>query len=505
MRRLPLPACLTATYAAFAVLSGGALANDWPTKGWKVATPESAGLDSGKLAEALIHIRNATPNAHGIFLEMNGKAVLDTSFYPYDGSETHNLASVTKSVVTTLIAIAAGQGKLRLDQPVLDFFKDRKIANRDERKERITVRHLTGMVSGLACVGEHDEPTLHEMNASADWVQFALDLKMVAEPGTTFSYCSPGMHLLSAILQKATGQTALDFARQNLFQPLGITESDWPADPQGITHGWGDLRLYARDAAKIGYLWLNNGQWDGRQIVSPEWVKASASFQIATGSYWGDDYGLGWWIDREQDIPHYAAAGRGGQSINVYPSLGVVAVTVAGGIDPGELTDELGKALVSPGQALPANPQGMAKLEAALRQIAEPPAPVAPAPLPAMARQISGKTYVFEPNALSMSSLTLTFGPADVAEFVMTFSGTMPELRGNVGLDGIYRFFPAEDGIRAGMRGGWVSPNGFRAEFDGIANIDAFDLDMQFDRNTLVMIAKDRTYEKGVRLVGKSN
>lgn len=136
---------------------------------------------------------------------------------------SHDVASVTKSITTTLIGIAVNQGRLRLDQPVLSFFSDRPIANRDARKERFTVRHLLTMSSGIDCTTERDEATLREMWTAADWVQFVLDRPMRWGPGTQFVYCSPGSPLLSAILRRATGRTALEFARQNLFEPLGIT------------------------------------------------------------------------------------------------------------------------------------------------------------------------------------------------------------------------------------------------------------------------------------------
>jgi len=209
--------------------------------------------------------------------------VVDAYFYPYDGQTVHDVASVTKSVMTTLIGIAADQGKLELDQPLVSFFPGRTIANRDAGKEHITVRHLASMSSGLDCTADYDEATLREMQASSDWVQFTLDRPMIDEPGSRFVYCSPGMHLLSAILQQATGMTALDFARQNLFEPLGIHDVIWPADPQGVTHGWGDLYMHPHDMAKLGYLWLNHGQWGGRQIVSRAWVEDSAKVQIKTG------------------------------------------------------------------------------------------------------------------------------------------------------------------------------------------------------------------------------
>ena len=136
--------------------------------------------------------------------------------------------------MTTLIGIAAGQGKLELDQPMVSFFPERTIANLDERKERITVRHLVSNVNGLesGCLAG-DQSTIQEMMAQPDWVQAALDREMAGSRAQHFCYDSPGMHLLSAILQEATGMTALDFARQYLFAPLGIQEAIWDADPQG--------------------------------------------------------------------------------------------------------------------------------------------------------------------------------------------------------------------------------------------------------------------------------
>ena len=164
----------------------------------------------------------SVPDLHSLLIIRDGKMIVDAYFYPYDGTTPHNVASVTKSVMTTLIGIAVDQGKLQLDQPVLSFFPDLTIANRDTRKEGITVAQLASNTSGLDCVWKPAEPTLAEMEKSSDWVQFTLDLPMVADPGSTWEYCSPGFHLLSAILTEVTGQTALDFAWENLFGPLGM-------------------------------------------------------------------------------------------------------------------------------------------------------------------------------------------------------------------------------------------------------------------------------------------
>ncbi|HMN29243.1 MAG TPA: serine hydrolase, partial [Caldilineaceae bacterium] len=378
---------------------------EWPTTTWRTSTPEEQGIDAAKLAAGLLAIRQQGMNLHSVLIVRNGVVVLDAAFYPYDGKAVHDVASVTKSIMTTLIGIAADQGKLTLDDPLLSFFPDRTIANRDARKERITVRHLASMTSGLDCTAANDEQTLQEMQQSPDYVQFTLDRKMISEPGQHFVYCSPGMHLLSAILQQATGMAALAFAQQNLFQPLGIEDVIWPSDAQGYNHGWGDLHLHPRDMAKIGYLWLNHGEWAGKQIVSRAWVDNSVKTQIKTGG--DDDYGYGWWIVGDEG--EYAAIGRGGQRIQVWPAINTILVMTGGGIDIDDIEPLLSPAFVDMNKPLPANPAGVAQLEAAINAVAQPPAPKPVAPLPAIAKQITGKTYVFEPNPLDIEQLSVSF------------------------------------------------------------------------------------------------
>jgi len=142
----------------------------WPTQGWRTSTPEEQGFDSGKLAEGLQAMQDSSINIDSLLIVRNGYVVVDAYFYPYDNTIPHKLASVTKSVMTTLIGIAADQGKLRLDQPMVSSFPDRTIANLDTRKERITVGHLASMRNGFesGCL-KGDEGTLNAMRANPDW------------------------------------------------------------------------------------------------------------------------------------------------------------------------------------------------------------------------------------------------------------------------------------------------------------------------------------------------
>ena len=234
----------------------------WPSYSWRTSTPEEQGFDSAKLAEAVQTMRDTT-KIHSLMIIRNSAVLLEAYFYPYDEGTVHELASVTKSVITTLIGIAVDQGKLSLDQRMISLFPNRTIANQGLFKGFVKVKHLASMSSGLDCSSANDEETLDEMSLSPDWVQFTLDLKVNHIPGTHYEYCSPGMHLLSAILQEATGMTALEFAQVNLFEPLGIQDVIWDLDPQGYNDGWAGLYLHPRDVAKLGYLMLHHGQWEG--------------------------------------------------------------------------------------------------------------------------------------------------------------------------------------------------------------------------------------------------
>ncbi len=472
----------------------------WPTQGWRNSTPEGQGINSSKLAEALLTMREKDINIHSLMIIRNGEVVVDAYFYPYDGKTVHDQASVTKSVMTTLIAIAADQGKLHLDQPMVSYFPGRTIANRDALKERITVRQLTSMSSGLDCTSERDEETLREMMASPDWVQFTLDRKVVWEPGTHFVYCSPGMHLLSPILQNATGMKALDFARQNLFEPLGIQDVIWKTDPQGYNHGWGDMYLHPHDMAKIGYLWLNKGQWEGKQIVSRDWVENSVKAQIDTGG--NDSYGYGWWVSNDTPVS-YSAIGRGGQRIIVVPAWNLIVVMTGGGFDFDEIEPLLVSSLVDMKKPLPANPNGVVQLEAALASISQPPAPQPVVPLPETARAISGKTFVFEPNTLQVENARFEFNDSAEAILYLTFAGSGRVTPRPIGLDGVYRMFPGDYNLPQGQRGYWADAQTFVLESDDIANNNHVFLRMRFDGDRVAIESQETDHELSVKFEGR--
>jgi CubicO group peptidase (beta-lactamase class C family) len=476
-------------------------ASYFPTQGWHTSTPEEQGFDSAKVAEGLQAMRDNGINIHSLTVIRNDQMILDAYFYPYDGSTYHEIASVTKSVMTTLIGISADQGKLNLDDKMVSFFPDRTIANRGFLKNRITVKQLAGMTSGLDCVSANDEQTLAEMGGAPDWVQFTLDLEVKHIPGTYFEYCSPGMHVLSAILQEATGKTTAEFARVQLFEPLGITEVLWESDPQGYNDGWAGLYLHPRDLAKIGFLMLHQGQWDGKQIVSSEWVTEATSLQKKTGR--GDNYGYGWWVPPPTQFVEFAAEGRGGQYISVLPQLNMVIVTTGGGFEWNDITPLLIPAMVNLAEPIPANPSGMNQLDATLTAILQPPTPQTVPPLPETAYNISGKTYAFEFSPLDIKTMRWEFNGSAEAKLFATFYN-QPDREILVGLDGVYRMSPVgEHDFPMGIRGRWIDSQSFLFEYDTITNQDAYALELRFDGDSVTINAKERTHQAVLTVEGK--
>jgi CubicO group peptidase (beta-lactamase class C family) len=448
-------------------------ASYWPTKTWRTSTPEQQGLDSARLVEVLDHIQERDYPVHGIAIVRNGYLVMEAYVHPFRAEDRHHIASCTKSFVSALIGIALEQGYIdSLDQKLLDFFPDRTVANRDRQKEAITLEHLLTMSSGLAWPGRGLSESLQpQMSQSQDWVQFVLDRPMGQEPGTGFRYNSGGSHLLAAIVWQTTGRTPLEFARESLFKQLGITNVYWPADPTGLNFGGGGLELRLPDLAKFGYLYLQQGIWEGQAVLPSAWVATSTTAQIETG-YMDYDYGYQWWVD---SAGLYHARGFGGQYIFVVPEQNMVVVFVSGftGPDMETVPDALLKSFIIPAAtstiALPANPEQTARLEARLHSLAQPePNPVAP--LPPMAKNISGQTYRLEANAMDIRAFTFHYSENPAREAWLEAELDSGPVEWTVGLDDVYRFTGSAEaiGYRLGtiaMKGSWTNDKAFKLDY----------------------------------------
>lgn len=258
--------------------------------------------------------------------------------------DLHTMQSVTKTVTSVVIGIATGRQEFpSLDTPVLNFFDHATVANLDERKRRMTIRHLLTMTSGLDWDedGPYADPRndSSRMEASFDWVRYTIDRPMAQEPGTTFKYSSGATQVLSHVFRKATGQDIEEYAARHLFGPLGIDRFFWKRSPTGLIDTEGGLYLTTRDVAKIAYLFAKEGEWNGKRIVPPDWVKQSLTPQVAVGD--GVHYGYKWWLypyGKGDTRLAWGGAGLGGQRPIYFADYDLLVVVTGWNILPNRPT-----------------------------------------------------------------------------------------------------------------------------------------------------------------------
>jgi CubicO group peptidase (beta-lactamase class C family) len=338
----------------------------WPTAGWRTAAPDQQGMNPAVLDDLNTVVPNFYPQVRSVLVIRHGYLVYEGYWHGFTASDGHDSRSVTKSFVSALVGIALRDRHLEsLDQTVEELLADHLPANADPRLRQATVKQLLAMTSGLASDDSSlggDDKIWDRMARSRDWIRHTLGRRLESNPGERFAYSSATSHLLSAIVADATGQSTLAFARAELLGPLGIatdhaleltinhwpvTKAEletfekatvaWPRDPQGYHLGDGFLKLPARDLAKLGYLYLNDGRWDGTQVVPADYVRASTQPQSDPDT--GDHYGYQWWVNDNYGYDTFRAQGYGGQLIYVIPKLDLVVVITS---DPNQERNDAG-------------------------------------------------------------------------------------------------------------------------------------------------------------------
>jgi CubicO group peptidase (beta-lactamase class C family) len=276
----------------------------WPTGGWRTAAPKDQGMDPAVVGELDTKVSGSYPQVRSLLVVRHGHLVYERYWHGVDANDGHNSFSVTKSFTSALVGNALADRHLKgLDQTVGELLATHLPANADPRLRRVTIQQLLTMTAGLA--GDDpsqggDNQAWTGMLQSRNWLRHILSQRLVSNPGAEFAYSNASSHLLSAMVTDATGQSTLAYARAKLFTPLGIATDHalvqavrtwpptpshekaygaapvaWPTDPQGYQVGFGWVKLPARDLAKFGYLYLNNGRWDGTQVVPADYVRAS--------------------------------------------------------------------------------------------------------------------------------------------------------------------------------------------------------------------------------------
>ncbi|GAB3900256.1 serine hydrolase [Larkinella knui] len=309
--------------------------------GWSVASLQSQQMNPKPIEQLTDMITTEQyRNIHSLLISKNGKLVYENYFGGYTESVPENIYSATKSITSALIGIALDKRFIKsLDEKVVDYFpKEAPLPNLTDAKKQITIRDLLTMSSGLDCNDDDSQSPGREekMYQAQDWIRYTLSLPMENSPGTQTHYCTGGVAVLGGILQQATGKTVDEFAQLYLWDPLTIKPIRWDRMPAGPVNTSGRLFIRPRDMAKIGQLYLNKGQWQGRQVISADWIDASTRHQTLLRN---QEYGYLWWrrqftVD-DKIYPAYYASGNGGQFIVVIPSADLVVVSTAGNLNSG--------------------------------------------------------------------------------------------------------------------------------------------------------------------------
>lgn len=287
------------------------------------STPEKEGISSARIREMLYALsQRKTLHLHSVMVLRNGKVIGETSFYPYQKELWHASYSMGKSVVSMAIGFLIQEEKITLDTKIVDLFKKDLNFISMLKLKNLTVRHLLTMTSGVA---------FNETGAISgdDWIKSFLEAPMHHEAGESFEYNSMNTYILSAIVTEVTGETLVDYLKPRLFEPLGITRIFWEKCPRGINKGGWGLFLSIEDMAKLGQLYLQNGQWNETQLLSEEWVRESVTKKVeppADTGFVGYGYQI-WTGKREQS---FTFNGMMGQNVFVYPDVQMIVVTTGG-------------------------------------------------------------------------------------------------------------------------------------------------------------------------------
>lgn len=290
-----------------------------------VCGPANANDDT--LFSAAIETANEMPRLHSLLVSQGGELVVEEYFNGRNARQAANVKSVSKSFMSALVGIAIDKGYLEgLEQPIGDFYEQILVGAENEAKRDITIGHLLSMQAGL------ESTSFRNYGAwvlSDDWIAFALRQPVETAPGTRLRYSTGNTHLLSGILTQATGMDTMQFARETLTNPLGITLAAWQTDPQGIYFGGNNMEFTPRHMLEFGKLYLNMGRANGKQIISESWIETSVQRLGESRREEGRYYGYGWWLRDMAGVEVHYAWGYGGQFIMVAPALDLVAVTTS--------------------------------------------------------------------------------------------------------------------------------------------------------------------------------
>lgn len=309
----------------------------FPTINWKYCAPEEVGINSKKLIEAHEHISNPDFATQGYLIIKDGYIVAEDYFRGFDPGKKHMSYSIAKSFTSAVIGTAIDKGFINSEYDLIsEYYTQLNSPDTQEWKKELSIAHLLTMTSGLDWNETgYAENDLVQMRLSSNHVEYILSKDLINHPGTIFSYNSGESMLLSGIINLTTGKSMMEFAEEHIFNHIGIDDLEWDSDSKNHSlAGWG-INATMENFARFGYLFLNNGNWDGNQLISEEWINKSTTKFREQSPF----YGYLWWLNDEAffqsniQLPDdcYMAIGAFGQYIIVLPSQNIAIVRV--GVD----------------------------------------------------------------------------------------------------------------------------------------------------------------------------
>jgi CubicO group peptidase (beta-lactamase class C family) len=447
------------------------------------STPEHEGISSASVLAFVQAADTGIDAMNSFILVRHGHVVAEGWWGPYAPTTPHILYSLSKSFTSTAVGLAQAEGKLSVDDPVLKFFPDEAPADASANLKAMRVRDLLRMVAGnqteAALFGAVDSSM-----RSATWVKRFFAHPVPFKPGTHFLYNSPATYMLSAIVQKATGQTVNDYLTPRLYEPLGIAKPNWVSSPEGINAGAYGLSVRTEDIAKLGQVYLQKGVWKGKQIIPAAWVAEATARQTSNGSAptsdWDQGYGYQFWQSRHG----FRGDGAFGQYMLILPQYDAVVAITSGVRDMQAVMNLVWDKLLPAMQphAVAENAAAQRALKAKLASLV---VRVAPGqPTSPIASKVSGRWYQLPENDRGMRAVSLDFSAAPTLH-VRTATG---ESTTPIGLgvwanskgwtNGMDRLLSVTPPVSIGASGGWTTDSVFTVKL--VAPETPFYSTMQF-------------------------
>ncbi len=386
------------------------------------SSPERQGIASSAVLQFVEALESQIHEIHSFMLLRHGSVIAEGWWSPYASEHPHLLFSLSKSFTSTAVGLAITEGYFSIDDPVLSFFPDDTPADVSDSLAAMRVRHLLSMSTGQAV----DTWSYMVDRADGNWIKGFLDVPVLHAPGSHFVYNTGATYMLSAIVQKTTGMKLVDYLEPRLFEELGIKNATWQDSPQGISAGGIGLSLKTEDVARFGQLYLQNGMWQGRQLLPADWVKEATNSQVPKSNGmqldWKQGYGYQFWRSRHGT---YRGDGVFGQYCIVMPEQDAV-LAMTSGIDIFDMQQPLDLVwdILLPAMradSLPDDTTGHAILSERLSKLAMP-LVQGQATCPT-ASQVSGRRYAVDANELNIESMRFDFTASGCTVSVKTAAG----------------------------------------------------------------------------------